>query len=296
MNARWTRVTKKHPCRFCGRGDWCTYSDEIGLALCMRVESERPSNNSMGGWLHKTGEGYARPYVPPIRKAVEDRPLDASRIWKQWFEKTDFARMDVLGVLLGVDTDALKALGCAWADRDWQLDIEKRPWATPCWAFPMSDASSRVIGIRLRGDDGGKWSVKGSANGLFIPSDYPFVDDGTLFLAEGPTDTAAAMSLGFYAIGRPSCSACDEMVVNYIQINRIKRAVIVTDNDKPDKHGVIAGLRGAEKLQRALPVSSAIWIPPCKDIREFLNLGGNLQMVRATINDLVWTRPQRRAA
>lgn len=296
MNAKWVRVNKKRRCQYCGKGDWCTYSDEIGLALCMRVESDRPSNNSMGGWLHKTGEGYAPRFVQPIRRAIEDKPIDAAGMLMKWANNTEYEKLDNFGLQLGVDTDALAALGCAWAGRDWQQNIEKRAWATPCWAFPMSDAGGRVIGIRLRGEGGGKWSVKGSANGLFIPSEFPFVADDTLFLTEGPTDTAAGMTIGLHAIGRPSCSACDGMVVQYVQRKRVRRVVIVTDNDQPDKHGVIAGRRGAEKLQRTLPIFSAIWVPPVKDIREYVNLGGTRRMIEASVKDLVWTQPRSVAA
>ncbi len=276
MNARWIRVTKKRPCNFCGRGDWCTYSDEIGLALCMRVESDRPSKNSMGGWLHKTGDGFQRPYVP-IRKAVKDRPINAEEIWRRWFERTGYGQVDAEGVLLGVDTDALRAIGCAWAEQ------------YKAWAFPMRDAREKVIGIRLRNDEGHKWAVKGSHQGLFIPSEYPFDFQGVLYIVEGPTDLAAALTLGLYAIGRPTCIGQEHLLIEAVKRQRANRVVIVTDNDEP-------GLRGAAKLQSILPVLSCLWVPPAKDIREFLNRGGNSRMIQSAINDLVWTRPSKREA
>ncbi|MDQ3665401.1 MAG: hypothetical protein M3410_02170 [Acidobacteriota bacterium] len=266
---RWIRVTKKNRCKICGKPDYCTYAPEAELALCMRVESDRPSKNSMGGWLHSTG--YAPlPYVAPLRKAIEDPPLDAPGIWKRWLDATTFHQLDEFGIALGVDTDALKAIGCAWAAPN------------SAWAFPMKDATGKVIGIRLRNNEGRKWAVKGSHQGLFIPAEYLFDFDGTLYIVEGPTDLAAALTLGLYAIGRPACLGQEEMILQYIRAQRVRRLVIVTDNDDP-------GLRGAVKLQSALPVLSCVWVPPTKDIREFLSLGGKRPMIEACIKDTVWT-------
>lgn len=270
---RWIRVTKKIRCKICGKPDYCAYAPEAELVLCMRVESDRPSKNSMGGWLHSTG--YAPlPYVTPIRKAIEDPPLDAQGIWKRWFDATTFQYLDGFGVDLGVDTDALKAIGCAWA----------RPHNA--WAFPMKDATGQVIGIRLRNNEGRKWAVKGSHQGLFIPSDYPFSFDGTLYVVEGPTDLAAALTLGLYAIGRPACMGQEQMISQYIRTQRARRVVLVADNDEP-------GLRGAARLQSTLPISSCVWTPPTKDIREFLALGGASPMIEACVGDMAWTSSAR---
>src|SRR6185295_4140079 len=98
--------------------------------------------------------------------------------------------LSTFAATLGVKSEALEALGCAWAE----------PYRA--WAFPMRNGDRNVIGIRLRNDAGHKWAVKGSKQGLFSPS-YPASQTG--FICEGPTDTAAALSIGLWAIGRPSC-------------------------------------------------------------------------------------------
>ena len=128
---------------------------------------------------------------------------------------------------LGVDTDCLKAIGCAWSSLN-------------AWAFPMRDQNENVIGIRLRNDQGDKWAVKGSKSGLFIPGEYSWFPDGICYLVEGPTDLAAAMTIGLRAFGRAACLGQETMILDYIRRNRIERLVIVTDNDDP-------GIRGAEK-------------------------------------------------
>jgi 5S rRNA maturation endonuclease (ribonuclease M5) len=148
----------------------------------------------------------------------------------------------------------------------------------------MRDPNRKVIGIRLRNVEGRKWAVKGSRQGLFIPTVYPFDFDGTLYIVEGPTDLAAALTLGLYALGRPACLGQEEMILQFIRAQKVRRLVIVTDNDEP-------GLRGAAKLQSVLPVLSCIHVPPAKDIREFLNLGGRWPMIEACIKDTVWTSP-----
>ncbi len=261
--SRWYRVTKKRPCQLCSKPDWCTYTE--GAACCMRVKSEKELRN--GGWLHRTGE--ARPYVP-IRKAIENRPIDVNGIWRHWFEETDAHDLDVFGIVLGVDTDALRSIGCAWAPQQ------------KAWAFPMKDATGKVTGIRLRNEAGQKWAVKGSHQGLFIPTEYPFDFEGTLYIVEGPTDLAAALTLGLYAVGRPACLGQEQMILQYIRAQKVRRAVIVADHDEP-------GLRGAAKLQSVLPVLSCIYVPPTKDIREFLRLGGNRRIIEDAIKDTVWT-------
>jgi hypothetical protein len=262
MRATWIRVTKKKPCAICGRGDWCTASPEIGLALCMRVQSDRPSNNSMGGWLHKIGEPI-HSYVPP-KKSIEPQ-VDFQELLKRWQDRTDHFHLDGFAMSLGVNTDALFSLGCAWSGQ--------------AWAFPMRN-SEKVCGIRLRNDSGQKWAVKGSKQGLFIPD---VEAQKTLYVLEGPTDTAAALSVGLYAIGRPSCLGCEEEIVKFIRQERINRAVIVTDNDLP-------GLRGAAKLSKTLPVMSCVWTPFGKDMREFVQRGGDRRIVETLIKDLVWQR------
>ena len=81
---RWYRVNKKQPCAICRRPDWCTYADGVGC--CMRVKSETEMRN--GGYLHRTRDPI--PYVQPIRKAIEDKPLEAKPMWERWFNSTDY--------------------------------------------------------------------------------------------------------------------------------------------------------------------------------------------------------------
>lgn len=218
------------------------------------------------------------PYIPPtpIRQAIPDKPIDAQAIWQRWFDATDFQHLDGLGMSLGVDTDALRAIGCAWAPPH------------SAWSFPMKDATGKVIGIRLRNEDGHKWAVKGSKSGLFIPSEH-HVSDGTLHLVEGVTDLAAAMTIGLYAIGRAACLGQENLILDFIRMQKVRRLVILADLDDP-------GIRGARKLQDMLPIPSVMTLLPAKDVREFVNNGGTPNMIQSIVKDLVWSRPRERAA
>lgn len=271
MNAKWIRVTRKRRCEICQKGDWCTYSPDLGLVLCMRVESIRPSTNSMGGWIHRVSD--PRPsFTPAIRPAIKDTPPDLETLWQRWMRQTDPHHLDGFAMSLGVDTTSLTAIGCAWNGR--------------AWAFPMKDANGKMIGIRLRSESGDKWAVRGSHQGLFFSGEQA---GQTLFIVEGPTDCAAGLTLGLNTLGRPACIGQEAMILAYVRRVRASRVVIVSDNDEP-------GLNGATKLQAMLPVMSCLWIPPAKDIRQFVSLGGDRETLDASLKDLVWTRPRAIAA
>lgn len=49
------RVSRRHPCPICGKGDWCAYNSRI--AICMRIPSNAPTKN--GGWVHQLSPDIA---------------------------------------------------------------------------------------------------------------------------------------------------------------------------------------------------------------------------------------------
>lgn len=227
----------------------------------MRVASDKPTAN--GGWLHRLDEPLpVRPAPRP--RPSEPPPADFTSTWRRWQERTDHYHLDGFAMSLGVDTDALKALGCAWTGRE--------------WAFPMRDEAGRCIGIRLRDERGRKWAVKGSRQGLF------YVEGGageTLFVVEGPTDAAAGLTLGLPVVGRASCAGGEEMLSAYVRRVGARRVLIVADADE-------AGLRGGERLKAALRTPAVVWTPPCKDLREFVRAGGSAAVIQSAVRDIMW--------
>gem|GEM_PF-3410148 len=94
------------------------------------------------------------------------------------------------------------------------------------------------------------------------PSDDPIV------VVEGMSDTAAAMDLGFVAVGRPSNLGCmDELA----DLARSRPAIVVGENDRktdgrePGKEGMIAAHKSLSKVSR--DVVMVLPPPHVKDLR-----------------------------
>ena len=141
----------------------------------------------------------------------------------------------------------------------------------------MCDGWGNMVGIRLR-NERGKFAVRGSRQGIFLAA---VAAQETLFVCEGPTDTAAAVELGLFAVGRPNCGCGGAEVAVFARRQACRRVVVISDNDK-------AGLDGARKVGGELPLPFAVYVPPAKDVREFVRLGGTRAMIENTLKGLVW--------
>jgi hypothetical protein len=214
--------------------------------------------------------GSQMPITTLNRRTKEVMPEPVTRDFSseatRWLAATTEDQMNDLAAKLGVGTEPLWWLGAGWSS-------EHR-----AWSFPMRDGRGTAIGIRLRDDRGKKWAVIGSRQGLFIPCIPP---ERRVMVTEGPTDAAACLTLGFYAIGRPSCNGSVQHVLDFLRFNRvIREVVLVTDNDGP-------GIKGADDLRKELPcLSYQILLPP-KDIRRFVQIGGGRQMIESMIRQQV---------
>ena len=141
----------------------------------------------------------------------------------------------------------------------------------------MRDGYGNIVGIRLRNEHG-KFAVRGSRQGIFT-ADLP--RQTTLFVCEGPTDTAAAVELGLFAVGRPNCCCGGPEIRSFARRHQCRRVVMVSDNDKP-------GLDGARKVGVEINLPFAVYVPPAKDLREFVRLGGTRNMIESTLNSTIW--------
>jgi hypothetical protein len=290
------RVSRRSPCPVCGRTDWCLIErttpspgDEPRV-LCQRVES--PVRWKDAGWLH----GRLRRAERPNRGGV---PRFDRRSGRQTVPPPEPAPAgpDLSGLLLrfrrAVDPVALADLSHALGVSEHALRRLEIGRARGAWAFPMRDARGELRGLRLRTDEGSKFAVRGSRQGLFIPLASPpsppvagrdRADDEPLFIAEGPTDTAALLDLpggGVDAVGRPSCNACAGMCAEFVRLHRRWRPVVLlADNDEPGRRGAAAL---AESLRRA-GVRAGVLTPPegVKDAREWRRRGaGREEVLRA---------------
>jgi phage/plasmid primase-like uncharacterized protein len=187
-----------------------------------------------------------------------------------------------------VSRAALDRLGTVWCP-------ERR-----AWAFPMTNAAGVIVGARLRTADGSKFALPGSHSGLFVPQGLkPRVQ---LLVCEGPTDTAAALTLGFQAIGRPSCTGGTHAVAAVIASLRPSEVVIVADSDgapgtRPRELRDDPGRYGAQQLAGYLAghgrAVKVITPAPHKDLREWVGAGATHAIVSARIRAaLFWRRDE----
>ena len=286
----WVRVRRATPCPVCERPDWCMRDAAGTFALCMRTPGGKEIHLKDGStaWIHRLDSPL--PAIPPRHRPPSSAPI---RDWSEFHAKlapttgqTDLAR---LAGSLGVSAASLSRLGTAWyAGAHRPVDQPGPPGA---WAFPMRSPAGTMIGIRLRADDGLKWAVTGSKQGLFLPDGGEVGDQvEEIAVCEGPTDTAAAMDLGLNAIGRPSCAGL-ETEASAVCVGR--RVVIIGDCDAPKTRpdGTIwhPGQEGAAKFAAILrgKCKSVKLILPLrgKDIRQWLQAGATAAVLRCCIRN-----------
>ncbi|MBN2585023.1 MAG: hypothetical protein JXL80_18320 [Planctomycetes bacterium] len=271
------RVSRHHPCPICGRPDWCGFIGDSPTepegVVCMRVESRRPARN--GGWVHWLRPGShsherrheiilpaATTPVPPAKIAAMARCFAASA--------ENGAALPRLADELGVTASALRRFGVGVC------------WQQSCSTWPMTDDKGRVIGINRRFRDGSKKLFFGHKAGLYLPGDLPMDLSGqTLLICEGGSDAVAGLSLGYWSVGRFSCSAGADFLRRLVRARRPHEVVIFADGDGP-------GLRGAEALAVALLPHVArlkLLEPPerIKDLRAWLKDGLTFEELRMCV-------------
>lgn len=245
----------RHPCPICKGATWCTVAATGDAVHCMRVTSGKQLDD--GGFLHTTqiARGAKAVRIPPaVKRPARDWAAIAANC------ETFPGCSETLSAMLGVSIDALRLLQVGYsASHD-------------AWTFPMRDAGGNVIGIRTRYKDGAKKAITGSRSGLFFCST---MRAEIAFVCEGPSDTAAILSLGLLAIGRPSCLGQEPMIARAIRRAGATLAVILPDNDTNETSRAMV-LRGVERLIRALPrdIRPLVHHLPTKDAREWVNAGG----------------------
>lgn len=260
------RVTRRRPCPVCEKPDWCLVAEDGSRAICARVASDRRAGEA--GWLHVLGAS-----VLPTRRSqrrsvaieIGAGDFEALAAAAERFDDLDGPRdCGDLARELGVSPASLRRLRVGW-----------NGWA---WTFPMVNARGATIGIRLRRPDGSKLAEKGSRQGLFIP--LGGAGTGPLLITEGPTDLAAALDLGFEAIGRPSCSGGIELVSSYLRLTGRQDVVVFADSDS-------AGRQGAQALAKSIALVARVRIaaPPLqfKDLRAWVRSGARREQLNAAI-------------
>lgn len=253
-------------------------SEDGSAFMCMRVESSKPFEMKSGetAFIHVVKSSEPRPRFIPKKREPPKTQLNFQLMLHYCVGRASSPPVKMLADKLGIPEDTLRlgeGVGCVWMPQH------------KAWGFPMMDGNYKVIGIRLRDNEGRKWAVTGSSNGIFYSMRDP---QETMVVCEGPTDTAAALACGFFAVGRPSCSAGVNEMLQFIANNKmVRRVIIVSDNDE-------AGLKGAKSLEQKLPVPSCTVTLPCKDMRDFYKAGGDRELLESIVHGRVWTIPSKK--
>ena len=272
MSEKLRRVSRRNPCPICGRPDWCSVSADGHLCICMRISEGSVKQSSNGGFVHVLRDDPERRVRQRACTAYVDlakpKPTDMVGLAERCRQAVNHVELRRLAELLGLAVQSLRRLHIGW-------DVYRG-----AWTFSMRDHLGRVRGIRLRFPDGRKKAIYGGHEGLFIPDGLAY--SAPLLMAEGPTDTAALLDLGFEAVGRPSCTGGVALCVELVRAHWPLDVVVVSDADT-------CGQRGADSLAVALlPYAHVVRViqPPngIKDARAWKMAGATAADVQATIN------------
>jgi hypothetical protein len=274
------RAKRGAHCPICEKPDWCLVGrlgcDFEGQVICARIESAIRFGEA--GWLHQLGDGPPRSRTQVRTLRLDSAPHMAA-LAARFQDDLDSDSGWELSGKLGLPVASLRRLDVGYVADENAAAAGLRPW-TRAWIFPMRDHVGGVTGIRLRLPNGKKLAVKGSRQGLFIPTGLPSECE-QLYIAEGESDTAALLAVGLDAIGRPGCTSCGALVSRYVRRVQPAEVVIMGDADE-------AGRRGAFDLARRVrPVCPSVRVlfppPGLKDSREWVCAGATAEDVRAAV-------------
>ena len=298
------KVSKESPCPICGKADWCGVAEKGKFAICMRVQSKKPSKN--GGWIHALDLDDAKKYKyrntkPKKRPKVRDMFLA-----HQGFDKRcSDTLVTMLANDLGVTEESLKRLSIGYDGQN--------------YTFPMRDAHDKIIGIKKRASNGSKFCENGSQLGIYWPIGIDSKAGSTLYITEGESDTAAILSMDLQAIGRPSCRGGVEIIKEFLS-GSWRDVIIVGDKEKPMKKckscsmprkwafdecprcgaseytRLRPGIDGAESLAEAIDGSTrslrVIHPPGNKDIRQWYKGGATCYTLAVITNNTGFWKKQ----
>jgi hypothetical protein len=235
---------------------------------CGRVSEGSVRENAGGQFLHRVNDSiHLRDSVD--QNAQLSRATTRSRPRRNWSDALAFYAGNVgthlaeLAHALGVTADSLTALQVGWHP------------GQRFWSFPERDGNGRVIGINARYGDGSKKRLSGSKAGLTY-ADHWDTGVGPILLVEGASDTAALLTIGLSAVGRPSNRGGVDHLVDMLSDFPLEREIVVFGERDQKEDGKWPGMEGAvstatklaETLER--PIHWALPPDNAKDSRAWL--------------------------
>jgi len=80
VSSGFARVSRKHPCEICGKPDWCVFTRDGEISICMRVSAGAIRVNRQGGFIHRNRSSssvmIAGRVSSDIKASVERAPLE----------------------------------------------------------------------------------------------------------------------------------------------------------------------------------------------------------------------------
>lgn len=272
----WKRIHRLGiACPVCGHKDWCLIAPDGSAVICGRIEQGAVRRCGQAGWLHRIADrpGW-QPHKPNLAVAIKAMPSPKLAQMAREFHQAAVAKgvLKDLSGSLGLSMAALEQYQVGWCEQQ------------SCTTWPMRDADGRVVGINRRFPDGNKMIFRGHCAGLYMPLDLPADLSGKqLLIAEGVTDAVAGSDLGFWTVGRFSCSHGTNLLTGLVAHRRPAEVVVVADGDE-------AGQMGANVLAAALaPLVKVLRIvtppPPHKDLRAWKQAGATEADLLQLISD-----------
>lgn len=265
MRAEWKRTSRAQPCPVCGRNDWCMVSANGAVAICPRTEEGATKYLDGSGYLHVLDPTQPIPERTDERgEVLPEHNLVMSSLATKMVAACDDGRLGRFAESLGVQPFSLRMLRVGWFA------------SSDAFSFPMFRYGQRLIGIRLRSETGKKWAIKGSRQGLFMPLQWPSAKKGVL-ICEGPTDTAAMLTMGFNAIGRPSAMGSHALMEEAVSGRPV---CIISDSDDVGRD---SAMRLAIHLRKSCP-RVGILIPRQKDARDWVRSGATKEEIAEQVS------------
>ena len=279
----WYEVNNAHPCPICGsqhkNQGWCLVKDDESMALCQRVSQGSKRQVGNYGHLHILRDTPGpHPHVTRAavrRQRYEDTKMATEQVrehherYKRHLSSLDLC---LLAENLDVSGESIRLIRTGYKGDGW-------------YTWPMFLAG-QMVGIRYRHLDGSKLSLKGSRSGLIIPTNLRQRE--TLFVAEGVTDTAAALTIGLNVIGRPSCKGFEDEIARVVRSLNSSSVVVIRDMGRVDSEtSQRNSWEGADRLAKhvARVCQTKLYTPPApaRDLREAVRNGLTAEKVYETL-------------
>lgn len=74
ISSGFARVSRRRPCAICGKPDWCVYTRDEQVSICMRVSAGATRMNSQGGFIHIHSDGSSVSGLDAQQPVIDIKP------------------------------------------------------------------------------------------------------------------------------------------------------------------------------------------------------------------------------